>query len=55
MRNDRKIPCVFHENKFVSDFREKAKLFNTFLHSNVHYQRIIVTYQKSCHFLLKNV
>ena len=31
--NDKKIPCippVFHDNKFVIDFREKAELFNTF-------------------------
>ena len=24
------IPPLFHENKFVTDFKEKAKLFNTF-------------------------
>ena len=31
--NDKKIPCIpplFHENKFVTDFREKAELFNHF-------------------------
>ena len=31
--NDKKILCippVFHDNKFAIDFREKAKLFNTF-------------------------
>ena len=31
--NDKKIlriPPVFHDNKFAIDFREKAKLFNTF-------------------------
>ena len=31
--NDKKIPCippVFHNNKFVIDFKEKAELFNTF-------------------------
>ena len=31
--NDKKVPCippVFHDNKFVIDFREKAELFNTF-------------------------
>ena len=31
--NDKKIPCipsVFHDNKFVIDFREKTELFNTF-------------------------
>ena len=30
--NDKTIPCippVFHDNKFVIDFREKAELFNT--------------------------
>ena len=29
----KKIPCIsllFHENKFVSDFRETAKTFNSF-------------------------
>ena len=24
------IPLLFHENKFVTNFKEKAKLFNTF-------------------------
>ena len=31
--NDKKIPCilpVFHDNKFVIDFRETAELFNIF-------------------------
>ena len=31
--NHKKIPCippVFHDNKFVIDFREKPELFNTF-------------------------
>ena len=31
--DDKKILCippVFHDNKFVIDFREKAELFNTF-------------------------
>ena len=33
IKNDKKIPCippVFHDNKSVIDFREKAELFNTF-------------------------
>ena len=31
--NNKKIPCIpplFHENKFITDFREKAELFNHF-------------------------
>ena len=31
--NNKKIPCVlplFHENKFITDFKEKAELFNHF-------------------------
>ena len=31
--NNKKIPCIpplFHENKFVTDFKEKAELFNHF-------------------------
>ena len=29
----KKVPCIppiFHENKFITDFREKAELFNSF-------------------------
>ena len=29
--NNKKIPCIpplFHENKFITDFKEKAELFN---------------------------
>ena len=37
--NDKKIPCIPP----------------VFLQNNVHYQRIIVSYQKICYFLLKNV
>ena len=32
--NNKKIPCIpplFHENKFMTDFKEKAELFNHFL------------------------
>ena len=32
--NNKKIPFItplFHENKFVTDFKEKAELFNHFL------------------------
>ena len=35
--NNKKIPLIvplFHENKFVTDFKEKAELFNTFLQNN---------------------
>ena len=31
--NNKKIPCIpplFHENKFITNFKEKAELFNTF-------------------------
>ena len=31
--NDKNIPCItllFHENKFITNFQEKAKLFNYF-------------------------
>ena len=31
--NDRKIPCIrplFHDNKFITDFKEKAELLNSF-------------------------
>ena len=31
--NNKKVPCIlplFHDNKFVIDFREKAELFNSF-------------------------
>ena len=31
--NDRKIACIpssFHDNKFITDFKEKAELFDTF-------------------------
>ena len=31
--NNKKIPCIpplFHENKFITDFKEKAELFNHF-------------------------
>ena len=30
--NDKEIPCIprlFHDNKFITDFREKAELFNS--------------------------
>ena len=28
------IPPLFHENRFITDFDEKAELFNSFLISN---------------------
>ena len=31
--NNKKVPCIpplLHENKFITNFKEKAKLFNTF-------------------------
>ena len=31
--NNKKIPCIpplFHENRFITDFKEKAELFNHF-------------------------
>ena len=34
--NDKKIPCIgplFHDNKFIIDFKEKAELFNSFFFS----------------------
>ena len=33
MLNDKRVPCIppiFHGNKFVTDFRKKADLFNSF-------------------------
>ena len=30
------VSPIFHENKFITDFREKAELFNSFLLFNVH-------------------
>ena len=56
--NDKKILCippVFHDNKFAIDFRQKLNFLIHFLQNNLHYQRIIVSYQKICCFLLKNV
>ena len=32
-QNNKKIPCIppiFHENKFVTNFKEKTELFNPF-------------------------
>ena len=32
--NNKKIPCIpplFHENKFITELKEKAELFNQFL------------------------
>lgn len=32
--NGNKIPCIppiFHENKYVTDFKEKIEIFNSFL------------------------
>ena len=31
--NNKKIPCIpptYHENRFAANFKEKAKLFNSF-------------------------
>ena len=28
------IPPIFHDNKFITDFREKAELFNSFFASH---------------------
>ena len=49
--NDKKILCippVFHDNKFVIDFREEAKLFNTIFAEQM-------TLQKNNSELLKNL
>ena len=38
--NNKKIPCIsplFYENKFITNFKEKAELFNTFLQTNALY------------------
>ena len=38
--NNKKIPSIpplFHENKFVRNFKEKAELFNFFLQTNALY------------------
>ena len=40
--NDRKIACIpssFHDNKFITDFKEKAKLFDSFFSEAVFYNR----------------
>ena len=37
--NDKKIPCIsplFHKNKFLTNFKEKAELFNTFFCKPIH-------------------
>ena len=39
--NNKKIPCIpplLHENKFIIDFKWKAKICNTFLRNNVFIQ-----------------
>ena len=38
--NDKKIPCIpplFHENKFITNFKEKAELFIPFMKTNALY------------------
>ena len=40
--NDKKIPCIprlFHDNKFITDFKEKAELFNSSFFEAVLYNR----------------
>ena len=35
--NDKKTPCIpplFYDNKFITDFKEKAELFNSFFFRN---------------------
>ena len=37
--NNKKISCIpplFHENKFITNFKEKAELFNTFFRKLIH-------------------
>ena len=37
-KHDKKIPCIpplFHDNKFITDFKEKAELFNAFFFESV--------------------
>ena len=41
----KKVPCIppiFHEKRFITDFREKAELFNSFFAN--HYQYRIAMY-----------
>ena len=40
--NDKRIPCIpplFHDNKFITDFKEKAQIFNCFFFKAVLYNR----------------
>ena len=56
--NDTKIPClspIFHDNKFVIDFREKAQLFNTFFAEQCSLQKNNSELPKNLLFLTKNV
>ena len=39
---DKKVPCIppiFHENRFIIDFREKAELFNSFFANQCSFVR----------------
>ena len=46
--NNKKIPLIpplFHENRFLTDFKEKAELFNSFFAKQCSLIRKIVSYQ----------
>ena len=56
--NDKKIPYIppiFHDNKFVIDFRWKAELFNTFFAEQCTLPKNNSDVPKNLYFLLKNV
>ena len=45
--NDKKIPCIpplFHDSKFITNFREKAELFISFFWSSVLYSIMVVSF-----------
>ena len=45
--NDKKIPCIpplFHDSKFITNFREKAELLISFFWSSVLYSKMVVSF-----------
>ena len=55
--NDEKIPCipaVFHDNKFVTDCRAKAELFNTFFAEQCALSKNNSELRKNLLFLIEN-
>ena len=55
---DKKIPRIlpiFHDNKFVTDFREKAEFFSICFAEQYLLPKNNSELSKICYFLLKNV